>query len=51
MKVQVKETNYKALLIIYCLGLLIGGLFVGMVAPVRTVIQTDLGLMTVQESG
>ncbi len=44
MKEQVKETNFKVILIIYCLGLLIGGLFVGMVAPVRTVIQTDFGL-------
>lgn len=44
MKERVKETNFKVILIIYCLGLLIGGLFVGMVAPVRTVIQTDFGL-------
>nr|MCR4611022.1 MFS transporter [Lachnospiraceae bacterium] len=38
------KTNYTAILIIYCLGLLIGGLFVGMIAPVRTVIQLDFGL-------
>lgn len=34
-----KESGFGAILVIYCLGLLIGGLFVGMVAPVRTVIQ------------
>lgn len=39
-----KKTSFGAILVIYCLGLLIGGLFVGMVAPVRTVIQLDFGL-------
>ena len=39
-----KDSGFASILVIYCLGLLIGGLFVGMVAPVRTVIQLDLGL-------
>lgn len=33
-----------AILGVYLMGLLIGGLYVGMVAPVRTVIQVDFGL-------
>ncbi len=38
------ENNYRIILVIYCLGLLIGGLFVGMIAPVRTVIQEDFSI-------
>lgn len=36
--------HYRSILTIYCLGLLIGGLYVGMVAPARTVIQAHYGL-------
>ncbi len=39
-----KKSGYGAILVIYCLGLLIGGLFVGMVAPVRTVIQESFAI-------
>ena len=39
-----KKSGYLAILVIYCLGLLIGGLFVGMVAPVRTVIQESFAI-------
>ncbi len=39
-----KKQGFVGILIIYCLGLLIGGLFVGMLAPVRTVIQESFGL-------
>lgn len=35
---------YRIVLILYCLGLLVGGLYVGMVAPVRTVVQAQFGL-------
>ena len=33
-----------AILGVYLAGLLLGGLYVGMVAPVRTVVQAQLGL-------
>ena len=33
-----------AVLAIYLVGLLIGGLYVGMVSPARTVIQADFGI-------
>jgi len=38
------KRNLALILIIYLLGLLIGGLYVGMVAPVRTVIQASFGV-------
>ena len=36
--------HYGRILAIYCVGLLIGGLYVGMVAPVRTVVQAQFSL-------
>ena len=43
-KKKEKATPFGLILFIYCFGLLIGGLFVGMIAPVRTVIQESFGL-------
>ena len=39
-----KTPNYAVILAIYLAGLLIGGLYVGMVSPVRTVVQADFGI-------
>ena len=39
-----KSPNLGAILAIYLLGLLVGGLYVGMVSPVRTVVQATFGL-------
>ena len=36
--------KYGLILAIYLIGLLIGGLYVGMVSPVRTVVQADFGI-------
>ena len=36
--------RYGAILTVYLLGLLLGGLYVGMVAPVRTVVQAHFGI-------
>lgn len=49
MNVESKEStegvrNIGAILAIYLLGLLVGGLYVGMVTPVRTVVQAQFGL-------
>ena len=44
MKQRDNKQYYRNILILYCLGLLVGGLYVGMVAPVRTVVQAQLGL-------
>lgn len=38
------KNNLKSLFVVYLLGLLLGGLYVGMVAPVRLVIQEQFGL-------
>ena len=40
--------RFGAVLAVYLLGLLIGGLYVGMVAPVRTVIQESFGINDAQ---
>ena len=39
-----KRENLGLMLVIYLTGLLIGGLYVGMVSPARTVIQADFGI-------
>ena len=39
-----KERNLGVVLAVYLVGLLIGGLYVGMVSPARTVIQADFGI-------
>ncbi len=39
-----KPRHFGIILAIYLLGLLIGGLYVGMVAPVRTVVQAGFGI-------
>ena len=39
-----KRGRTAAIVAIYLLGLLVGGLYVGMVAPVRTVVQAQFGL-------
>ena len=39
-----QKNNLKTIFAIYLLGLLLGGLYVGMVAPVRLVIQSQFGL-------
>ena len=39
-----KSPNLGAILAIYLFGLLVGGLYVGMVSPVRTVVQATFGL-------
>ena len=39
-----KSPNVGAILAIYLFGLLVGGLYVGMVTPVRTVVQAQFGL-------
>lgn len=39
-----REHSIKAIFAVYLLGLLLGGLYVGMVAPVRLVIQEQFGL-------
>ena len=39
-----KESNLGIILATYLVGLLIGGLYVGMVSPARTVIQADFGI-------
>ena len=44
MNQQSDSKHYGRILIVYCLGLLVGGLYVGMVAPVRTVVQAQFGL-------
>ena len=36
--------NLWAILVVYLAGLLVGGLYVGMVSPVRTVVQADFGI-------
>lgn len=41
---QTKPGHYGWILFVYCLGLLTGGLYVGMIAPVRTVVQAQFGL-------
>ena len=38
------EGHFGAILAIYLLGLLIGGLYVGLVAPIRTVVQAGFGI-------
>ena len=38
------QVNYTAVLAIYMVGLLIGGLYVGMASPVRTVVQEHFGI-------
>lgn len=44
MKQTSDSKQYGRILTVYCLGLLVGGLYVGMVAPVRTVVQAQFGL-------
>jgi MFS family permease len=52
MKTSIPETgqnsqangHFAVILAIYLLGLLIGGLYVGMVAPIRTVVQAGFGI-------
>ncbi|MDO4501818.1 MAG: MFS transporter [Coriobacteriia bacterium] len=39
-----QEQRFGAQLAVYLLGLTIGGLYVGMISPVRTVIQADFGI-------
>ena len=39
-----KAQRYGLILAVYLAGLLIGGLYVGMVSPVRTVVQADFGI-------
>lgn len=39
-----KRENLGLMLVVYLTGLLIGGLYVGMVSPARTVIQADYGI-------
>ena len=39
-----KEEKYGLILAIYLVGLLVGGLYVGMVSPARTVVQADFGI-------
>lgn len=41
---EMKERNLGVVLAVYLVGLLIGGLYVGMVSPARTVIQADFGI-------
>ena len=38
------ESSYRGVLALYLTGLALGGLYVGLVAPVRTVIQLQLGI-------
>ena len=44
MRSKTGGPNVAALLTIYLLGLLLGGLYVGMVTPVRTVVQDGFGI-------
>ena len=44
MNDKAEDKKYGSILTIYCIGLLIGGLYVGMIAPVRTVVQAQFGL-------
>ena len=44
MKEKDSSEGYGRILTVYCLGLLIGGLYVGIAAPVRTVVQEQFGL-------
>ena len=46
--VGVKPRNAGVIIAIYMLGLLVGGLYVGMVAPVRTVVQAQFGLSSAE---
>ena len=39
-----KESRFAVILVTYLVGLLIGGLYVGMISPARTVIQADFGI-------
>ena len=39
-----QEVNYTAVLVVYLIGLFLGGLYVGMVSPVRTVVQEAFGI-------
>ncbi len=39
-----KRPRYGAILAVYLLGLLVGGLYIGMVIPARTVVQASLGI-------
>ena len=41
---QTHRTHFGAILAVYLLGLTIGGLYVGMVSPVRTVVQLGFGV-------
>ena len=41
---ETKQRNLGVVLAVYLVGLLIGGLYVGMVSPARTVIQADFGI-------
>ena len=41
---ETKQRNLGMVLAVYLVGLLIGGLYVGMVSPARTVIQADFGI-------
>ena len=41
---QAHRTHFGAILAVYLLGLTIGGLYVGMVSPVRTVVQLGFGV-------
>ncbi|MDO4399780.1 MAG: MFS transporter [Coriobacteriia bacterium] len=41
---ETKRGNLSLILAVYLTGLLIGGLYVGMVSPVRTVVQADFGI-------
>ncbi len=43
-----KENSFGRIAAVYLIGLLIGGLYVGLVAPVRTVIQADFGIGNTQ---
>lgn len=39
-----QKPRYGAILAVYLLGLLVGGLYIGMVIPARTVVQASLGI-------
>ena len=38
------EQHFGRIASVYLLGMLLGGLYVGVVAPLRTAVQMDLGL-------
>lgn len=41
---QGRRERYGIILAVYLLGLLVGGLYVGIISPVRTVIQEGMGI-------